>query len=286
METRGRDAVGLAFRHGGMNTCYKQSIPATDFVDDNENIPILSDARRSLRGIAHTRRASPGMPINDVNSHPFAFWRYFFAHNGKIQNWEEIRDVLKAHFKQEVERLKSSGDAEKLKTVEYCADYCNRITTDSMVLGPYIESRDFSQLIGCMGLVWMQANNVYTLRYAKEAVATTIVWRYTKLPQGETNEDQIVTIVSSTPQIIMSAIKKVPDIEFDATDPEEFAEGRIFRVDPTGLVDEGSVPTNRPVVDVYSSEVVEETPKDEPKVEEPAKVEPPTKDPVYGVDYV
>lgn len=270
MEVRGRDAIGIAFRLDGLNTSYRQAVTATEFVADKENSTILGDARRSLRGIIHTRRASPGMPIDDRNSHPFGYWRYFFAHNGKIQNWKEIKTLLIDHFRSEAKKFRADGDEGKTKTAEYCVDYCSKITTDSMVLGPYIESRDFSAIVGCMGLVWMRGSNVYTFRYAKEAVAATIAWRYVKDQKDETTEDHIVTIVASTPQIIQSAIEKVPDIEFDMGEPKEFAEGRIFKVEPTGLLDEGKVPTNEPVADEFSSEAVEPMPCDpmvEPVVE-------------------
>jgi predicted glutamine amidotransferase len=260
METRGRDGVGLAFRINGMNKSWRQAVPAIEFTTDKENQVILGDARRSLRGLAHTRRASPGMPINDQNSHPFAYWRYFFAHNGKIQNWQEIRTVLLEHFERELARLTAENKVEEAKTAEYCVNYCKRITTDSMVLGPYIESRDFSRLIGCMALVWMRANNVFTFRYAKEAVASTIIWRYTNPPKDEKVEDHVVTIVSSTAHTIMTAIEGIEGIEYEATDPLAFPEGRIFQIEPTGLVDKGPVPTNEPVADEFSSEVVEADP--------------------------
>jgi len=267
MEARGRDSVGIAFRLDGMNTSYKQAIPATEFVSDKENSTILGDARRSLRGIIHTRRASPGMPVDDRNAHPFTYWRYLFAHNGKVQNWREIKQLLQGYYAEEAARLKLEGKIPEAKTADYCVNYCNSITTDSMVLGPYIESRDFSNIVGCMGLVWMKANSVYTFRYAKEAVAVTVLWKYLKEQKDEKVEDHSVTIVASTPQIIESALEKVPDIEYSMGEFNVFPEGRIFRVDPLGLVDEGAVPTNQPVEDTFSSECVEATPADAATVE-------------------
>lgn len=262
MEVRGRDAVGLAFRLDAQNKSYKQAVPARAFVDEKDNQGILSDARRSLRGIIHTRRASPGMPVDDRNSHPFAYWRYFFAHNGKVANWVEVKDLLITHFSAEHDRLLAAGDEAKAKTAQDCANYCHAITTDSMVLGPYIESRDFSAIEGSLGLVWMRKSNVYAFRHAKECCATTMVWRYTKDDKEKLEGDQMVTLVSSTPAIIRATVEKVPGIEYDLTPPVDFPEGRVFRLEPTGLVDEGAVPTNRPVMDEYSSAVVEEPPAD------------------------
>jgi predicted glutamine amidotransferase len=264
-ELRGRDSVGLAYRLEGRNVSYRMAESASVFVADKDNSGILSEARRSLRGIAHTRRASPGMPINDRNAHPFTYWRYIFAHNGKVVNWLEIKSRLIEHFEQVAKRLEEAGETAKAETAKYCVKYSRAITTDSMVLGPYIETRDFQSIAGCMGLVWMRENNVYTLRYAKEAVASTIIWRYLQSEDGEPADDQVVTIVASTPYIIQ-AMEKVDNIEFDMGSMIEFDQGKIYRVEPMGLECEGSVPMKEAIVDQYSSEAVEDVKDVEIKV--------------------
>lgn len=260
MESRGRDSTGIAFRvktsSGQMqNKCYRLADTAHRFVTENESI--LSDARRSVIGIAHTRRASPNMPINDRNAHPFPYWRFFFAHNGKIQNWRTIKSLLQNHFASEAKRLAAENNP-MAKTAEYCTDYANSITTDSMVLGPYIESRDFRSIQGCMGLVWMMGPNVYTLRFEKEAVACTVVWRYTsiELAEKETSEDEIITVVASTPEIIKNAFEKCSGIEFELGSVVEFTEGHIYRIEPDGLLDEGAVPMGIGQQDKFSSDAV------------------------------
>jgi predicted glutamine amidotransferase len=193
------------------------------------------------------------MPINDQNAHPFPYWRIFFAHNGKVVNWREIQDLLVTHFAARLKEASEAQNANLIKVHDYCLRYCQNITTDSQVLGPYIESRDFAPIIGCMGLVWLVKNNVYAMRYAKEAVAATIIWRSTAADDEQ--KDHLLTIVASTPSIIC-AIERVPNIQFDVGQIQDLAEGYIYRVEPTGLVSEGKVNTNEPVADEFSSEAI------------------------------
>ena len=296
-ESRGKDSVGLAFRVEGRNVCYRHAVPAREFVASSEKL--VGEARRSLRGIAHTRRASPGMPVDNANAHPFGFWKYFFGHNGRIENWVELKNALIVRYQtaydealekmdsgltrvdaaaamahavnpvdkdkrppgldDNLSKMKSTAGYDELYAAAYCVDYARKITTDSMVLGPYIDTRDLSSVIGCMGLVWMRANSVFCLRHNKEATSATIVWKYLN-PKSEPAGDQVVTVVASTPEIISNAL--------GALDPKtvecsyqffEFPENTIFRVEPTGLVSEGEIPMNRVVVtDAWSSDRVDD----------------------------
>jgi hypothetical protein len=212
-----------------------------------------------------------GMPVDERNAHPFPYWRYFFAHNGKIQNWREIKELLIDYFTSEAKRLREAGQLAEADTADYCVGYSQRITTDSMVLGPYIEARKFTSIIGCMGLVWIRENNVYVLRYAKEAVAATIIWKSIQPEAGE-SEDQLVTLVASTQQIISGAFEKMAGIEYDISF-KAFPEGHIFRVEPTGLIDEGLVEMNTPVEDAFTSEVVESEAEQEAELQRELKAE-------------
>jgi hypothetical protein len=130
-----------------------------------------------------------------------------------------------------------------------------------MVLGPFIQGRDFSNIIGCMALVWILKNNVYTFRVAKEAVWTNVVWTYKPdfIPTGETNDNHIVTLVGSTAEILDDSLDGIEGhVEFDRDTIKTYDEGRIYRVEPTGLVDEGAVPIYQAVTDEFSSAIVEE----------------------------
>lgn len=281
-EHRGKDSTGVAFRTKDpqtghpKNVAYRQAVEARVFV--KENSERMGEARRSLRGIAHTRRASPGMPINNQNAHPFGFWKYFYAHNGSIKNWREIKDVLIEHYKKLTEEAFAKNDMEAFKSHSYYYTYCcgtsvviedgklvykpnpnhKGITTDSMVLGPYIDHRDFRSIVGCMALVWLKGENVYTFRWAKEAVVANVIWSYKeKTDDDEAGVDHMVTIVASTQKILEDAFAGIKDKVDFHMEVKEFEAGRVFRVEPTGLVDEGEVPVDRPVEDAFSSEIVD-----------------------------
>jgi predicted glutamine amidotransferase len=309
-ETRGRDSTGVAFRtvdekSKANNLCYRQIVPARTFTDLHKKF--MGDARRSIRGIAHTRRASPGMPIDNTNAHPYTYpygslGKYFFAHNGRIHNWTQLKADFQGKFKQEYEaaldtllpllllegatREDLAAASSALTPLEVSAlntaqsairargylceawaplvaasarlRYMDLATTDSMVLGPCIENRDFSKVVGCMGLVWMRADKVYVLRYAKEAVAANIIWKYKLKQDDEPDEDQMVTVVASTPEIISDAIAKIADsIDVDYS-YIKIDEGRVYRIEPTGLEDEGRVPMEATIEDEFSSAPVED----------------------------
>ncbi len=43
--------------------------------------------------LAHVRRATTG-DVNPLNSHPFQYGKWCFAHNGQVANWEDVREPL------------------------------------------------------------------------------------------------------------------------------------------------------------------------------------------------
>lgn len=311
-ESRGKDSTGVAFRaiENGTpcNLCYRHIVPARTFTEIHRDF--LGDARRSFRGIAHTRNASPGMPVDNMNAHPFPYpWessaKWYFAHNGRVVNWKElkaaqidtytrelndiigslvvltsrpgepptdfaeVKAVLTALSKPERDAVaKQQAELKAISEDKFVAAqgiaarlrYLESAETDSMVLGPCIENRDFSEVDGCMALVWMKADNVYTFRSAKEAVAATVVWKYKKQePDGMRTQDgdQVVTIVASTKEIIEKSLEKISD-EVDASISWlTYDEGRIYRLMPGSLVDEGRVPIHRAIEDEFSSATVE-----------------------------
>lgn len=282
-ERRGHDSTGLAFRLADSNVSYRQAVTASDFVSEPDNNKFLGDARRATVGIAHTRRASPGMPIDNKNAHPFLYWQYFFAHNGKIQNWRELQGHLVDHFTS----IADSSSGESKRTAEWCVNYVKNAQTDSKILGPYIHTEDFTPVIGCMALVWLRGDQAYVTRMAKEATATTVVWRYINPPKDEKIEDNMVTLVGSTHEIIEESLKALDrTIEYDRGDFNDFPEGVIYRLEPTGLKEHKRLSTFKAVEDQFTSEEV----KDESPVQEKTngtqspENEPPTVQPITSQD--
>jgi predicted glutamine amidotransferase len=45
-------------------------------------------------GLVHLRWATPGLAVNDLNTHPFRYGPYAFAHNGAVHPQERLREIL------------------------------------------------------------------------------------------------------------------------------------------------------------------------------------------------
>ena len=61
-------------------------------------------------GLVHLRWATPGLAISDVNTHPFRYGDYTFAHNGAIYPQERLGEMLPAEWER---RLAGSTDSER-----------------------------------------------------------------------------------------------------------------------------------------------------------------------------
>jgi predicted glutamine amidotransferase len=60
-------------------------------------------------GVAHLRWASPGLPVEPRNAHPFRHGRRAFAHNGLIQPFDRLGDLLPEPWRA---RLTGTTDSE------------------------------------------------------------------------------------------------------------------------------------------------------------------------------
>lgn len=255
-QSRGRDSVGLAFRSGERSTAWcRHAVSPKIFTDSKKNQSMLGEARRSISGIAHVRNASPGLPINDSNAHPFKVWKTLFAHNGRITNYTQVQQALIDHYQSEVER--HSGDAEALSVAKWYLHYAQSITNDSMVIGPYIDQLDFSVLEGKMALIWMTGDTIRVLRTQKEACATTIYWRDKHMK--DLQPDNVLTLVASEPHIIEKSIEACK-VDFSMQPIKQFDEAVVYELEPTGLKKIKRVPVNKaPVHDCGEDKVAEPT---------------------------
>lgn len=61
----------------------------------NNNLHRLSEKIRSHCFFAHVRAATSGLPVNEVNCHPFQFGRFLWMHNGMLSNFRKIRRKLR-----------------------------------------------------------------------------------------------------------------------------------------------------------------------------------------------
>jgi predicted glutamine amidotransferase len=63
---------------------------------NNANLRSLASVVSSPCVMAHVRAASAGMPVSEVNCHPFQHDRYLFMHNGHVGAFRSIRRALLA----------------------------------------------------------------------------------------------------------------------------------------------------------------------------------------------
>jgi glutamine phosphoribosylpyrophosphate amidotransferase len=229
-EHRGRDSTGVAYWDvdKAQNVVVKHAVTATLFTKFNAQY--VSGAQRAPRGIAHTRRASPKMPVDNDNAHPFMYESYVFAHNGVVKNWQQLRDGA----------LPTLEDQTKKDTLlQSKLDYMKRITTDSMILGPAIESRNFSPAVGALGLVWLHGEKIYAFRSKKELTSAVIKWNTEEKPK----EENKLIVVASTWEIIALALSKLENVQYDA-DERILLENHLYEISDETVIDSGQLPVN------------------------------------------
>jgi len=228
-EVRGRDSAGIAWRDEEAQKIrvLKQQVSPRKFTERCQSS--IGDARRTAIGLAHTRRASPGMPIDSTNAHPFVYKGVVFAHNGKVDNWKELRD--NGLLNKFTDAQLGDGDAQTLQGIKDAR-------TDSQLLGPLIKARDFSPIIGCAGLVWLHKSNAYCFRTQKELTSVVIRW-------PEDGVVQVVCIVCSTFDIVNEAVSKTSmPVGYLMTEQPPLDENTVYRIEQSGCVSEGVAPVN------------------------------------------
>ncbi len=81
----------------------------------NRNLQHLAPMIKSHCILAHIRAASPGLPVTELNCHPFSWKKMSFMHNGTVSGFKHIkRDILKVLDDDYFHWIKGSTDSEHL----------------------------------------------------------------------------------------------------------------------------------------------------------------------------
>ncbi len=87
------DGFGLAWYppdHEAEPAVFKDITPAWN----NMNLLHLARVITSTCVLAHVRAATPGLPVIQLNCHPFVCGRFAFMHNGRVGGFQRIRRLL------------------------------------------------------------------------------------------------------------------------------------------------------------------------------------------------
>ncbi len=82
---------------------------------NNQNLRHLARVTRSRTILAHVRAATPGLPVTELNCHPFSWGPFAFMHNGHIGGFQQIRrDLLNRLGDEAFGLIAGSTDSEVL----------------------------------------------------------------------------------------------------------------------------------------------------------------------------
>lgn len=82
---------------------------------NNQNLFHLARVTRSRCILAHIRAATPGLPVTELNCHPFTWGRYAFMHNGELAGFRRLRRRILERLSEEAfGHLAGSTDSEHL----------------------------------------------------------------------------------------------------------------------------------------------------------------------------
>ena len=100
------DGWGMAWYEGDEPVIRKSPIRA----DSEPEYDKLAREPLGDLGLVHLRWATPGLGVNERNSHPFRYERYVFAHNGAIHPQDRLGEMLPGDWER---RLGGTTDSER-----------------------------------------------------------------------------------------------------------------------------------------------------------------------------
>lgn len=88
------DSWGLAIDTGVETRLIKQAETAAA----SDSFSSTIDQNSGTGGLLHFRWASPGLPIDDENAHPFAHRNISFIHNGALSPYDALKDLVSPEY--------------------------------------------------------------------------------------------------------------------------------------------------------------------------------------------
>lgn len=96
------DGWGMAWYEASDSAASEPVIRKSPLRADEPLFEKLARQPLSDLGLVHLRWATPGLAINDLNTHPFRYGRYAFAHNGAVHPQDRLGEILPPEWEAQV----------------------------------------------------------------------------------------------------------------------------------------------------------------------------------------
>jgi predicted glutamine amidotransferase len=104
------DGWGMAWWPGHRDDGGPQVATSTLCAADDARYRAVTHGAAGDLGFVHLRWATPGLPVVDANTHPFAQGSWAFAHNGAIHPQDRLDEILPPGWKA---RMRGTTDSER-----------------------------------------------------------------------------------------------------------------------------------------------------------------------------
>ncbi len=88
------DGWGMAWWPGPDDRTAPHAARSTQRAAGDPRYRALAHSAAGQLGFVHLRWATPGLPVVEANTHPFAYGQWAFAHNGAIHPQERLDEIL------------------------------------------------------------------------------------------------------------------------------------------------------------------------------------------------
>lgn len=148
------DGFGVAWYakdHSDQPAVFRDISPAWN----NQNLLNLARVVSSDCILAHVRAASPGLPVSQLNCHPFTWRNLTFMHNGELGGFGNLRRTILSRLSEEAFRwVKGSTDSEHIFALfidHFLATDVTLDSTDRMKIAMQATLEELRKLCASLG---------------------------------------------------------------------------------------------------------------------------------------